>query len=109
GGTGKTFTYNCLTKILKLINQKFISVAWTGIASLLLCDGRTVYSKFKLPLSLNETSVSGIKINSRNAEDIKNASIIIWDEISMSSLYALETINRLLKDVMNSNKQFGDK
>src|SRR5207237_1151709 len=24
GGTGKTFTYNCLTKILKLINQKFI-------------------------------------------------------------------------------------
>lgn len=31
-----------------------ISVAWTGIAAMLLPHGRTVHSRFKLPLNLHE-------------------------------------------------------
>ena len=80
GGTGKTFVYQCLISLCKLHVFEVISVAWTGIAAMLLPKGRTVTSRFKLPLNLHEHSISGLKINSKEATSIKNATIIIWDE-----------------------------
>lgn len=64
GGTGKTYVYWCLINNCWGLNLKVIPVAWTGIAAMLLPEGRTVHSRFKLPLQLNETSVSALKVNS---------------------------------------------
>jgi len=41
-----------------------LCVASSEIAALLLDGGRTSYSCFKIPLSINEDSVAGLKWNS---------------------------------------------
>lgn len=73
-----------------------IPVAWTGIAAMLLAGGRTVHSRFKLPLILRDTSISSLKVNSKKASTIRKSKHIIWDEAPMASAYALMVVNRLL-------------
>jgi len=71
GGAGRTFLYQCLINSCALLGFDVVSVAWTGIAAMLLSNGRTVHSKFKLPLNLHEHSVSGLKVNSKEASQIR--------------------------------------
>jgi len=86
-----------------------ISVAWTGIASILLIEGRTVHNAFQAPLTLNEQSRSSLSINSKKAEELRNADIFIWDEAAFAPLYALKAVDYLLKDIMQNNLLFGGK
>jgi len=109
GGTGKTYVYRCLIQTCINLGMQVISVAWTGIAAMLLPHGRTVHSRFKLPLNLHEHSVSGLKVNSKEAALIRSAKLIIWDEAPMANKYALMCINRLLKDIMGNDVPFGGK
>lgn len=109
GGSGKTFLYNTIISTLRGENEVTIVVASTGIAANLLPGGRTYHSQFKLPLNLHESSVSQIRPNSDEAKVIKQSAIIIWDESTMASSYALEAIDRLLRDLMNNDKPFGGK
>jgi len=67
--TGKTFVYKCLNNCIEM-GYDVIPVAWTGIAAMLLPGGRTVHSRFKLPLILTDTSVSSLKVNSKKASTI---------------------------------------
>ena len=62
--------------------------AWTGIAAMLPPNGRTVSSKFKLSLNLHEHSVSGLKVNSKEASQIRSARLIIWDEAPMANMHS---------------------
>ena len=109
GGTGKTFVYRCLIQSCTDLGMEVISVAWTGIAAMLLPHGRTVHSRFKLPLNLHEHSVSGLKVNSKEAAVICSAKLIIWDEAPMASKHSVMCINRLLKDIMGNDVPFGGK
>lgn len=109
GGTGKTFVYNTITHLMKGKNKKVISVAWTGIASILLIDGRTVHNAFQIPLELNEDSRSSMTLQSNKAIDLKNTDIIIWDEAAMAPIHALIAVDKLLKEIMNNNLLFGGK
>lgn len=109
GGTGKTFVYNYLIHSCSQLGFDVIAVAWTGIAAMLLPNGRTVHSRFKLPLKLTESSVSFLKVNSKEAEIIKAARLIIWDEAPMANVYALMCVDRLLKDLMDNDVPFGGK
>lgn len=109
GGTGKTFVYKYLIHKCSELGFEVIAVAWTGIAAMLLPNGRTVHSRFKLPLKLNETSVSYLNSSSKEAKDIKSARLIIWDEAPMANTHALMCINRLLKDIMDNDIPFGGK
>lgn len=93
-GTGKTFLYKCLIALCKLHDFAVISVVWTGIAAMLLPEGRTVHSRFKLPLNLHEHSISGLKVNSKEANGIKNARIIIWDEAPMAIKHVFPDVCR---------------
>lgn len=83
--------------------------ATTGIAANLLSKGRTIHSLFGLPIPLNETSVSNIKINSKAAESLRNADLLIIDECTMASNFAVNTIDRLLQVVMDNNVSFDGK
>jgi len=109
GGTGKTFVYQCLIHSCTQLGKDVVSVAWTGIATMLLPHGRTVHSSFKLPLNLHEHSVSGLKVNSKGASIIRSAKLIIWDEAPMANKHSLMCINRLLKDIMGNDVPFGGK
>ena len=108
-GTGKTFCYNTITHLLRARNKRVLSVAWTGIASTLLLDGRTVHNIFQIPLDLHESSTSSINLSDKKAKDLRHASIIIWDEAPMAPLHALNAIDRLLRKIMNFDVPFGGK
>ncbi|XP_075521378.1 uncharacterized protein LOC142554601 [Primulina tabacum] len=56
GGTGKTFVWKTLSAYLRSKGEIILNVASSGIASLLLPDGRTAHSRFAIPFNLNEES-----------------------------------------------------
>ncbi|XP_067215659.1 ATP-dependent DNA helicase pif1-like [Linepithema humile] len=84
-------------------------MAFTGIAATLLPAGKTVHKTFGLPVPLFADSTSAIKIQSKEAQYLKNTDIFIWDEAPMSPRYALEIMDRTLRDIMNNNLPFGGK
>uniref|UniRef100_A0A182W8J3 ATP-dependent DNA helicase n=1 Tax=Anopheles minimus TaxID=112268 RepID=A0A182W8J3_9DIPT len=46
---------------------------------------------------------------SKRAELIRQATLIVWDEASMSSRYALEAVDRTLQDITGVQRAFGGK
>lgn len=109
GVTGKTFVYKCISHILCGENKIVIPVAWTGIAANLIEGDHTAHSAFKFPVPLLETSVSSMRPNSAQADILRKAALIIWDEISMVPKAALNVFNCLLKDIIQSAQTFGGK
>uniref|UniRef100_A0A914V1X4 ATP-dependent DNA helicase n=1 Tax=Plectus sambesii TaxID=2011161 RepID=A0A914V1X4_9BILA len=108
-GTGKTFLYSTLCNILKGQGKNSIVVAWTGIAATLLPGGRTMHSQFKLPLHLYDNSTCNLNPASKEAETIREAAVIFWDEAPMAPNCALKAIDIALQDIMRSKEPFGGK
>uniref|UniRef100_A0A182PFC9 ATP-dependent DNA helicase n=1 Tax=Anopheles epiroticus TaxID=199890 RepID=A0A182PFC9_9DIPT len=86
-----------------------LATATSGIASLLLTGGKTVHSTFKLPLDLDDRSNCAIPKQSKLAELIRESTLIVWDEASMASRYALEAVDRTLQDLIGVRRPFGGK
>ncbi|KAL4300849.1 hypothetical protein AHAS_Ahas17G0242000 [Arachis hypogaea] len=61
GGTRKTFLWNSLSASISAKGQIVLNIASSGIAALLLPNGRTAHSRFKVPLSVNQDSICNIK------------------------------------------------
>ncbi|XP_047264096.1 uncharacterized protein LOC124896570 [Capsicum annuum] len=61
GGTGKTFIWNTLSTAIRSKGEIVLTVASSGIASLLLPGGRTAHSRFVIPLNVTEDSTCNIK------------------------------------------------
>lgn len=53
GGSGKTFLYKTLIHYYLSKRKNILSMAWTGIASILLPQGMTSHRTFRLPLNLD--------------------------------------------------------
>jgi hypothetical protein len=109
GGSGKTYMYKTLLKTIRGEGNLVLPVASTGIAANLLEGGRTYHSQFKLPVPLLDTSVSSMRLTSAEAELIKRAKLLIWDESTMAPSLALKAVDRLLKEIMKCTKPFGGK
>ena len=109
GGTGKMHLYNTPCHLLKGQGVRVLTVAWTGIEANLLPEGRTTHSHFKFPVPLLETSTSSIPPNTKKAEVMRKANVLIWDEVSMAPSYALKALDILFRDIMNVNVPFGGK
>jgi ATP-dependent DNA helicase PIF1 len=60
GGTGKTFMWRTLASYLRSRGEIVLTVASSGIASLLLPGGRTAHSKFKIPVPTMDNSTCEI-------------------------------------------------
>ncbi|XP_021968097.1 uncharacterized protein LOC110863154 [Folsomia candida] len=110
GGSGKTHLYKTMLSHLRGQGEKALPVASTGIAANLLKGGRTYHSQYSLPLNLDECSVSGIKMKSKEAEIIGKSKLLIWDESTRAPANALNCVDRLLKEIMgNKDVPFGGK
>ena len=109
GGSGKTYLYNTLLHSVRAQGGTFISVAWTGVAAMLLLDGQTSHTGFRLPLRIDETTSLHQDRSSQVWKRIESASIIIWDEISLVPRYALDSVDRLCRNVTGIDKPFGNK
>ncbi|XP_058753122.1 uncharacterized protein LOC131626307 [Vicia villosa] len=113
GGTGKTYMWKTLATSLRSKHEIVLTVASSGIASLLLPGGRTAHSKFKLPVPTLENSTCGIDYDDDYGELLRQSKLIIWDEAPMASKFCFEALDKTLRDVMstygNSTKVFGGK
>jgi hypothetical protein len=78
-----------------------LSVASSGVASLLLPVGCTVHSQFKIPFDdLDEGTTCNIKCGTMLCELIPAAALIIWDEALMTHKIAFEALDRTLRDII---------
>lgn len=77
-GTGKTYLYNCLIHFLRANDKKIITVAWIGIASILLPGGSTSHRVFKLPIEIDTYSKCYFK-NAKDKIQFYETDVIIWD------------------------------
>jgi hypothetical protein len=92
GGTGKTFVYKTLCHRLRGNGWIVLCVASSGIAALLLPGGRTAHSMFVIPTeNLADDSLCHIEKNSKQADMLRRARLIIWDEAVMQHRYVLHT------------------
>ncbi|KAF1859858.1 hypothetical protein Lal_00028041 [Lupinus albus] len=112
-GTGKTFIWKTLASTLRSENHIFLTVASSGIASLLLSGGRTAHSKLAIPVPTFENSTCNIHQGSELAELLKQTKLIIWDEAPMTHKYCFEALDKTLTDIMSfrgkRNSTFGGK
>ena len=80
GGTGKTFLYKQLLNHIRSKGKIALAVASSGITALLLPKGRTAHSRLKIPIKLHSASTLNLPLQSDNADLIRKAEIILWDE-----------------------------
>lgn len=100
GGTGKTFIWRTLSSAIRSRGDIVLTVASSGIASLLLPGGRTAHSRFAIPLNPTEDSTCNIKQGSPLANLIIKTKLIIWDEAPMMHRYCFEALDRTLRDIL---------
>ncbi|GJT42781.1 ATP-dependent DNA helicase RRM3-like protein, partial [Tanacetum coccineum] len=84
-----------------------LATATSGIAVSILPGGRTAHSRIKIPLDLAVGSVCRVNKQSSLASLIKDCKLIIWDEAPMAKRNAIEALNDLLQDLLDSTELFG--
>ncbi|XP_074303209.1 uncharacterized protein LOC141637635 [Silene latifolia] len=114
GGTGKTFLYGAISAKLRSEGKIVLNVAsYRGVTT--TGGGRTVDSRFDIPIELFDDSTCNVKQNSQLAELLRETSLIIWDEAPMDHRNAFEALDRTMRDIVSytdpdaSSKMFGGK
>ena len=109
GGTGKTYLYNYIITVCKARQIKFSSSAWVGIAATLLEGGQTCHSTFKLPVPCLDGAKCNVSPSSLYAEQLRNTTVFIIDEVSMMNRFALDALDVMLRDICSNDIAFGGK
>ncbi|GKF73756.1 putative PIF1 DNA helicase/replication protein A1-like protein, partial [Tanacetum coccineum] len=76
-----------------------LSVASSGIASLLMPGGWTAHLGFRIHMELNNESCCGIDVVSDLADLIRATDLIIWDEAPLQHRHAFEAVDRTFHDI----------
>lgn len=71
------------------------------MASLLLPNGRTAHSRFRIPIDIDELSICDIKRGTKIAELLTQTDLIIWDEALMTNRQCFEALDRSLRDILS--------
>ncbi|XP_057719952.1 uncharacterized protein LOC130934394 [Arachis stenosperma] len=106
---------NLMSVEIRLRGDIVLNIASSGIASLLLPNGRTAHSRFKIPLNITKDFVCNIKPGSSQVMLLLKAKLIIWDETPMVIRYCYKTLDKSLGDIMrfsptyNKDFSFGGK
>jgi len=82
-GTSKTFVWTTILSRLRRQGKIVLTVASSGIASLLLLGGKIAHSRFKIPIDLHDESTCNITQQMKVAELVHKVDIVIWDEAPM--------------------------
>jgi len=101
GGTGKTFLYNAIVSYLRARKKIVLTVASSGVASLLLPNGRTTHSRFHIPIDIDELSICEVKRGTKLADLFIATDLIIWDEAIMTNRQCFEALDRSFKDILS--------
>eukprot|EP00267_Zea_mays_P035403 XP_008671145.1 uncharacterized protein LOC103648453 [Zea mays] len=100
GGTGKTYLYKALLAALRSQDKIAVATATSGVAASILPGGRTAHSRFKIPLTIDDGAICSFTKQSGTAKLLQKASLIIWDEASMTKRQAIEALDNSMRDIM---------
>ncbi|ONM60906.1 hypothetical protein ZEAMMB73_Zm00001d022522 [Zea mays] len=100
GGTGKTYLYRVLLATLRNQGKIAVATATSGVAASIMPGGRTAHSRFKIPLTIDDGAVCSFTKQSGTTELLRKASLIIWDEASMTKRQAVEALDNSMRDIM---------
>jgi hypothetical protein len=111
GGTGKTFVYNTIIDRCRQQRRYSLPMASTGIAATLIFNGATIHSTFSIPAdrSIDSNFLPQIGPLTLKYSKLKLTEVIIIDEVSMVHKNILGLIDRMLRQVTNIDKPFGNK
>ncbi|KAH9691884.1 ATP-dependent DNA helicase [Citrus sinensis] len=102
GGTGKIFLWNTIIAKLRSHSKIVLPVATSGIAALLLPNGRTAHSRFHIPLDVTVESTCEIRQGTLLAGLLMKTSLIIWDEAPMAHKFCFEALDKTLRDILRT-------
>ena len=107
-GAGKSHTINTYTAYLRQHNVEHAVTASTGIAATHI-GGMTVHAWAGIGIkrTLTEYDLDAIAQNERVVKRVRNAKVLIIDEISMLAAETLEMVDIVCKTIKNSTKSFG--
>ena len=91
------------------MNKRVATTASTGISAILLPKGRTCHSQFRIPLLLREETTCEISKQSSLALYLKSLDVIIIDEVTMLHRFAIEAIDKTMRDLCDIDDPFGGK
>jgi hypothetical protein len=87
-----------------------VATATSGVAASIMPGGRTAHSRFKIPLNLEEGKSCSFTKQSGTAKLLRMASLILWDEATMTKRQAIEVLDRSMRDIMEcQDRPFGGK
>jgi hypothetical protein len=110
GGAGKTFLYRALLGTIRSQNKLAVATTTSGVAASIMPGGRTAHSCFKIPLTLDDKQGCGFTKQCGTAKLLQQASLIIWDEASMTKRQAVEALDYSMHDIMGrKDLSFGGK
>ena len=99
-GCGKTFLCNTIAAEIRRRGQVALCIASSRIAALLLDRERISHSHFKIPLSIHEDSMAGLKCNSYMFLVLQQTKVIIWDKVPMQHKYNIDVVDQCLRDLL---------
>ncbi len=107
-GSGKTYVLREYIKYLNELGASIGITASTGIAATHM-GGVTIHSWSGIGINddLTKSDIQAIAEKSHVKNKIKNTSILIIDEISMLHHFRLEMIDRVIKEIKQSEEPFG--
>jgi len=100
GDSEKTFMWKTLTSALRSKCDIVLTVASSGIASLLLPNGRIAHSKFAILVPTLDNSTCNIHQGTKQVELLKATNLIIWDKAPMDHKYCFKALDKTLNDIV---------
>ena len=101
--------YRALLAKVRSTDRIAVATATSGIVASIMPGGRTAHSMFKIPIKLQDNSFCNFTKQSGTAALLREASLIIWDEVAMTRRQAVETLDRSLRDITGNDLPFGGK
>ncbi|GFU82922.1 ATP-dependent DNA helicase [Trichonephila clavipes] len=108
-GASKSAFFNAIIHSVKGLENIVVPLAWTGIAAIILEDGRTANLGIKLPVPILDSSSCCIRHNTEQRRFPKVAKLIILNKSTMIPHHALSVVDRLLRERMGLDLPFGCK
>ena len=92
-----------------LKDRHVVAVASSGVAALLLRNGQTAHSMFKVPIPCFENSSCSVSKQTDYGRALAKVDFILWDEASLMHRYAFEAVDRTFRDLCEIDEPFGGK
>nr|GEW45150.1 helicase-like protein [Tanacetum cinerariifolium] len=99
GGTRKAYMWKTIITRVRSLGRIVLSVASSGIASLLLPGGQTAHSRFRIPMDLDNESCCEIDVILDLASLIRASDLIIWDKAPLQLQNTFEAVDRTFRDI----------